>query len=53
MGKPGSEIQTPAVEIYNTTRANVRYRMNHTYLCLRPVDVRATARAARSRRVRT
>ena len=27
-------IGLPAVEIYHTTRVNVRYRLNHTDLCL-------------------
>ena len=32
---PGYQlVGLPAVEIYHTTRVNVRYRMNHTDLCL-------------------
>ncbi len=35
---PGYQlVGLPAVEIYHTTRVNVRYRLNHTDLCL-PVD---------------
>lgn len=30
-------VGLPAVEIYHTTRVNVRYRLNHTDLCL-PVE---------------
>lgn len=39
---PGYQVVgLPAVEIYNTTRVNVRYRMNHTDLCL-PVVSRSS-----------
>ena len=32
---PGYQlVGLPAVEIYHTTRVNVRYRLNHTDLCL-------------------
>ena len=42
---PGYQlVGLPAVEIYHTTRVNVRYRLNHTDLCL-PVS----PRGARSR----
>jgi hypothetical protein len=27
-------VGLPAVEIYHTTRVNVRYRLSHTDLCL-------------------
>lgn len=37
---PGYQlVGLPAVEIYHTTRVNVRYRLNHTDLCL-PVSAR-------------
>ena len=45
---PGYQlVGLPAVEIYHTTRVNVRYRLNHTDLCLPVVP-----RASRHRRTR-
>ncbi len=46
---PGYElVGLPAVEIYHTTRVNVRYRLNHTDLCL-PVVARACGKPAEKR----
>jgi AraC family transcriptional regulator len=44
MALPGYQlVGLPAVEIYHTTRVNVRYRLNHTDLCL-PVVPRGAQR---------
>jgi AraC family transcriptional regulator len=49
---PGYQlVGLPAVEIYHTTRVNVRYRLNHTDLCL-PVAAAVRHEPAETRRLR-
>ena len=49
---PGYQlVGLPAVEIYHTTRVNVRYRLNHTDLCL-PVVARGEARTTHNAALR-